>query len=215
MPPSEGRAATPPVAAHWDSVYRSKAVDELSWFQGRPETSLRLIGRPGSAHRPGPVVDIGAGTSILVDVLLDEGWPRVTVLDVSEEALEITRTRLGADASRVDYVVSDVLDWRPSGTFVLWHDRAVLHFLTDPDDREDYVATAAAAVVPGGRLVIGGFAPGGPTQCSGLPTARRSADQLAEEFGAHFRLVHAEGEDHHTPTGAEQLFEWTVFERRG
>ncbi len=205
-------------ARHWDEVYRTKAVDSVSWYQPTASTSLRLLhlsAAPGD--RPGSVVDVGAGASTLVDGLLDAGVTDLTVLDVSAAALETTRRRLEerpARATGVRLVCCDVLDWRPGRTYDAWHDRAVLHFLTDPADRRRYVETATAAVAPGGVLVLGGFAPDGPTHCSGLPTVRRSAAELAGELAAGFDLEHAEREEHHTPGGDVQAFTWVRLRRR-
>ncbi len=203
--------AAPGAEGHWDAVYRSKADEQLSWHQDTPTTSLRLIGpRPGPESR---AVDVGAGTSPLVDALLRDGWRHLTVLDVSAEALGITRRRLGPRAEAVSFVVSDVLSWHPDHAYDVWHDRAVLHFLTDAADRARYAGLAADTVAPGGAVVLGGFAPGGPTHCSGLPVARRSADQLAAELAPYFTLEHAETESHRTPTGTVQEFTWVRLRR--
>lgn len=202
--------ASPGAGGHWDDVYRTRAVDQVSWHQHTPATSLRLIGpRPGPDSR---AVDVGGGTSTLVDVLLRDGWT-VTVLDVSAEALGITGRRLGARAAEVSFVVSDVLAWEPEQTYDVWHDRAVLHFLTEAADRARYVELAVDTVSKGGAVVIGGFAPDGPSHCSGLPTVRRSAEQLAGEFAPCFTLEHAETESHHTPGGAVQQFTWVRLRR--
>ena len=194
-------------AEHWDRVYGSKAADETSWFQADPATSLRLL----SEHAPPPasVIDVGAGTSVLADRLLDGGWSDVTILDVSAEALAVVRERLG---NRVRTLVADLLTWTPTRTFDAWHDRAVFHFLTDPTDRDRYVSAAIAALSPGGVMVIGTFAPDGPEQCSGLPTARYDVGELADVF-AGFRLEHSEREEHVTPWATVQPFTWAVLRR--
>lgn len=197
-------------AAHWDEVYGSTPLHAVSWFEARPETSLRLLAQTSPAG--GPVVDVGAGASFLADALLDTGWSDVTVLDVSAEALDVVRERLaGRDVS---YVVTDVLAWQPDRGYAAWHDRAVLHVLTDVDDRRAYVDVAGAAVVPGGAAVLGVFAEDGPSQCSGLPTARHSAAALEELFAPSFVLEHAEREEHVTPAGVVQPFTWVVLRRR-
>jgi len=195
-------------ASHWDAVYTNKDVTSVSWHQDTPTTSLRLIGPPR-----GTLVDVGAGASNLADHLLAAGWDHLTLLDVSTAGLDLTRGRLGGDATRATFVVSDLLAWQPTASYDVWHDRAVLHFLTEPDQRAAYVALAARTVTTGGRLVIGGFAPNGPTHCSGLPTARRSAEQIADEFVSNFTIVKVESETHHTPAGAEQEFVWAVLRR--
>jgi SAM-dependent methyltransferase len=158
---------------------------------------------------------VGAGTSRLAETLLDAGWSDVTVLDISAEALSHLRTRLGERADRVAFVVADVLEWEPERRFDVWHDRAVFHFLTDEDGVGRYVATAVRAVRLGGTLVIGTFAEDGPTHCSGLPTSRYDADGLAAVFAPHFSPVHAEREEHSTPSGHIQPFTWRVLRRDG
>lgn len=205
-----GTARTP--AGHWDAVFSSRAPTEVSWFQPRPDTSVRLL----SAHVPpqGAVVDVGAGTSALVDALLAAGRTDVTLVDVSAAALDAVRERLGERAASVGLVVCDVLAWRPQRTYAAWHDRAVFHFLTAEQDRAAYVALAARAVEPGGVLVLGTFAEDGPTACSGLPTARYDAAALAHLFAPAFRLVAHEREEHRTPAGAVQPFTWVVLARR-
>jgi ubiquinone/menaquinone biosynthesis C-methylase UbiE len=167
-----------------------------------------------SASPPGgSVIDVGAGASTLADTLVDSGWTDVTVLDVSRTALAVVRERLGERQRSVSFVVADVLSWQPGRTFDAWHDRAVFHFLIRPDQREKYVATASRAVRPGGVLVLGTFAADGPTQCSGLPTARYDADALAAAFAPGFTLEHSEREEHVTPGGAVQPFTWVVLRR--
>lgn len=196
-------------ATHWDDVYGSKPLESVSWFEARPETSLRLLTL--AFPERGAVVDVGAGASFLVDGLLDAGWPDVTVLDVSSEALDLVRARLtGRDVS---YVVTDLLAWQPDQGYDAWHDRAVFHFLTARDEQRAYVGTAAAAVLPGGAAVLGVFAEDGPAQCSGLPTAGHSAEALAELFSGDFVLEHSEREEHVTPAGVVQPFTWVVLRR--
>ncbi|MFC5177179.1 class I SAM-dependent methyltransferase [Nocardioides taihuensis] len=195
--------------AHWEDVYSSKGVDEVSWFQRDPEVSLRLV-----AGAPGSVVDVGAGASVLVDRLLEAGRTDVTLLDLSPAALTVTRERLGPAADGVTFVAADVVGWDPDRTFDCWHDRAVFHFLTDPARQAAYVATAGRLVAPRGAVVLGTFAADGPTQCSGLPTARHEPADLATLFAHDFDLEHAERETHRTPWGAEQHFTWVVLRRR-
>lgn len=192
---------------HWDEVYRRKDIESVSWFERSPETSLRLIRKATAGGRS--LVDVGAGASTVADVLLAEGYD-VTVLDISEAALDLVLRRL---EGRVSYVVSDVLTWRPTRTFDVWHDRAVFHFLVDPSDQQRYAARAATTVRPGGALVIGTFAPDGPTSCSGLPTARHDIESLAEIFGGAFAVEHSEGEGHRTPRGVVQSFNWAILRR--
>jgi SAM-dependent methyltransferase len=199
-------------AGHWDDVYVSTPVTEVSWYESRPATSLRLL--TDSVPRTAAVVDVGAGASSLVDALVADGWSDVTVLDVSNEALALVRERLGDDDATVSFVVADLLDWQPARRYDAWHDRALFHFLTTTEEQEHYVATAASAVRPDGVVVLGAFAADGPTQCSGLPAARYDAPSLAERFGSAFDLVRSEREEHVTPGGATQPFTWVVLRRR-
>lgn len=199
-------------AGHWDVVYRTKAPDEVSWYQAGAGVSLDLIakhGRPGAS-----VIDIGAGASALVDHLLSEGWGDATLLDVSSEGLDVTLGRLGSRAEGVTFVVADLLTWIPRRSYGVWHDRAVFHFLVRANDRSAYLRTATNAVEPGGVLVLGTFADDGPEQCSGLPTARYDPDELARIFDPAFELVESMREVHRTPWGSEQPFTWVVLRRR-
>lgn len=197
--------------AHWNRVYTTREDTAVSWYQERPEVSLRLIdGRMPSAGR---IVDVGGGASRLVDGLLARGHD-VCVLDLAEAALAQARRRLGAQADRVDWVVADVTRWRPGRCFDLWHDRAVFHFLTAESDRQAYAEAMAAAVAPGGHAVIGTFALNGPEKCSGLPICRYDGDGLADEFAGGFDLVEALTDEHRTPGGTVQPFQFVVLRRK-
>jgi hypothetical protein len=189
-------------AAHWDATYTTRAPERVSWFQPEPRTSLELIEALG-VDRATPVVDAGGGTSFLVDRLVERGFTDVTVLDVSAVALRLARDRLG-DAAPVAWIVDDVLSWEPARPYGLWHDRAVFHFLTEPADREAYVATLRAAV-PRGAVVLGTFAQDGPDTCSGLPVACHGPDDLARLLTG-YEIVARRREVHVTPTGGEQPF---------
>lgn len=195
-------------ATHWNAVFSTRELDEVSWYQARPETSLALL-----REVAGAVIDVGAGASTLVDELLDDGRTDITVLDVSAEALSVTRQRLGQRADQVRFVVADILEWEPDRMYAGWHDRAVFHFLTDPVQQARYVDLASRAVGAGGVLVLATFGTDGPTTCSGLPTARYSATDLAALFAPHFSLTHSDVRVHVTPSGAEQQFTWVSLRR--
>lgn len=191
---------------HWESVYRNRATNEVSWFQPHAASSLRLIQDTG-AGLDARIIDVGGGASVLVDDLLDAGYRHLTVLDLSESALAEARKRLGGRASQVSWLASDITQASlPANAYDVWHDRAVFHFLTDPADRARYVQQVLHAVKPGGHVIVATFGPGGPLQCSGLDVVRYSPDTLHAEFGAPFRLLRHEAEVHHTPTGKEQEF---------
>ncbi len=198
-------------AGHWEEVYATRAVDEVSWYQPEPTTSLRLV--QAVAGPSDAVVDVGCGASTLVDRLLDDGFGNVTLLDVSARALAVVRERLGDRANRVSFVRRDVLDWTPDRTFDVWHDRAVFHFLAADADRERYAVRATDAVRRDGALVVATFAADGPTHCSGLPVRRHAPDELAGTFAPAFVLEAAEREEHVTPAGVVQPFSWVVLRR--
>jgi trans-aconitate methyltransferase len=197
-------------ADHWNAVYETKDGTQVSWYQRSPAVSRRLINQVMPER--GRLVDVGSGTSLLVDELLADGWTDLTCLDVSAAALEVVRRRVG-DAP-VDFVVSDLRSWRPVESFDVWHDRAVFHFLTQQQDQAAYAARAGDAVRPGGALILGTFAVDGPTQCSGLDVARYDAATLQRAFAGGFDLERAEREEHHTPWGAVQPFQWVALRRR-
>jgi trans-aconitate methyltransferase len=159
------------------------------------------------------IIDIGGGASRLIDRLLDEGFKTITVLDLSERALTTSKARLGARGAHVQWVVADITTWEPSQIYDVWHDRAALHFLTDPKDRAAYAERVLRAVRPGGYVIIGTFAPDGPERCSGLPVVRYDAATLGELLGHSFELIESKRHDHQTPAGAIQRFQFSRFRR--
>lgn len=161
--------------AHWEQMYTTKGDKDVSWFQENAEPSMSLL-RAAGLSADDRVIDIGGGASRLVDTLVSEGFPHVTVLDLSEAALSTARTRLGANADKAQWIVADVTQWEPSQTFDIWHDRAAFHFLADAADRAAYVQRMRRAVTPGGHAILGTFALDGPERCSGLPTVRYSGE---------------------------------------
>jgi SAM-dependent methyltransferase len=192
--------------SHWETVYRDKAPEEVSWYQPHLETSLELI-QVAAADRSAPIIDVGGGESTLVDDLLALGYSDLTVLDLSQEALRVTRKRLGERAQDVEWLVADVARVAlPQTRYAVWHDRAVFHFLVEPDLREAYVRQVRNCLMPGGSLVIATFGPEGPTKCSGLEVARYDVRSLHETFGDGFDLVDQRTEDHITPGGQPQQF---------
>jgi SAM-dependent methyltransferase len=195
----------------WEGVYRSKEEAETSWFEDRPQVSLDLIAETG-AGKDAAIVDVGAGSSRLVDCLLDQGFRRITVLDLSETALAKARARLPPDAP-VEWVVANVLHWQPSGRFDVWHDRAAFHFLTEASDQDAYLRVMDRALVPGGHAIIGTFAPNGPSSCSGLPVARYDVALLSERLGSGYRLVRSLSHEHRTPWDSVQRFHFALFRK--
>ncbi len=192
--------------AHWEQIYRTKGPDQVSWFEAEPRHSLDLVQRvaPGG---DAAIIDVGAGAATLVDGLLDAGYRRITVLDISAAALAQAQRRLGERARLVDWREADVRTARfAPHAFDVWHDRAVFHFLTEPADRQAYVAQVRQALRPGGFALVATFAADGPARCSGLEVNRYSADGLHAEFGRDFRLLTSERHIHLTPWGARQAF---------
>ncbi len=198
--------------AHWQNVYATKDERSVSWFQERPDISLELIHATG-VDLSAPIVDIGGGASRLVDALVDEGFEAITVLDLSDKALAASKARLGAKAAQVRWVAADVTTWQPSQSYDVWHDRAALHFLTEPKDQAAYAQRVAKAVRSGGHVIIGTFAPDGPERCSGLPVIRHDAASLAALLGPTFELVESKCHDHQTPAGITQRFQFSRFRR--
>ncbi len=199
---------------HWDAAYRSKSETEVSWYQPHLERSLRLIQDCG-VGAGGRLIDAGGGASTLVDDLLEAGFLQVTVLDVSESAIEGVSSRLGSRASSVNWIIGDVLTVDlPTAHYDLWHDRAVFHFLTSKDERATYVQRLRDSLQARGQLVIATFGPDGPRQCSGLDVVRYSVESLQSELGSGLQLVATEAELHRTPSGAKQSFVYCRFRRR-
>lgn len=191
---------------HWDNVYRTKAADQVSWYRPHLERSLAFIAAAAPAA-DAAIIDVGGGESTLVDDLVARGCRDVTVLDVAPLAIAAAKARLGAAAERVHWLVADITAVElPPQRYDLWHDRAVFHFLTRPEDRAAYVRQALRAVRAGGYVVVATFGPQGPEKCSGLPVVRYDADRLHDEFGPAFRLADSAVELHRTPAGAIQQF---------
>ncbi|WJR77036.1 class I SAM-dependent methyltransferase [Bradyrhizobium sp. NP1] len=199
--------------SHWENVYTTKREDEVSWFQENPALSLELI-MAAAPSKDASIIDIGGGASRLVDALLQKGFRRIAVLDLSATALQTAKQRIGPAASAVDWIVADAAQWTPQRAYDVWHDRAAFHFLTDPADRAAYLDRLRAAVAPGGQVIIGTFAPDGPEKCSGLPVQRYDSDALQAELGGGFALLETRADLHHTPWGATQSFQFSRFQRR-
>ncbi len=197
---------------HWQRVWRARDEAEVSWFEQEPRTSLALIEACGLA--PGdPIIDVGGGASRLVDALLQRGFRDLTVLDVAADALERARRRLGSAADEVHWLVADICAFHPPRRYRLWHDRAVFHFLTSPEDRAAYRRALEAGTTAGSWLVITTFAPDAPPRCSGLEVRRYDAEALAAEFAPTFVPVEARRQLHHTPAGRPQPFTWLRLRR--
>lgn len=192
--------------AHWEAVYQTKAVDEVSWYRPHLETSLRLI-EEAAPDRTSAIIDVGGGEATLVDDLVARHYDDLAVLDISAAAIEVARSRLGASGASVDWITGDITTVRlPTSRYDVWHDRAVFHFLTRADDRAAYVQQVARAVKLGGHVIVATFGLEGPEKCSGLDVVRYGAENLHGEFGPKFRLLDSVTELHETPWGTPQQF---------
>lgn len=197
--------------SHWDAAYESG--DSVSWYQPAARTSLELIDTFGRG-KDASIVDVGGGSSTLVDGLLDRGYSDVSVLDISPNSLLAARTRLEDHATQPNWIVADLLSWEFQRKYEIWHDRAVLHFLTEEGDRERYRAALGRGTLPGACVVIGVFAEDGPTKCSGLDVRRYSYTDLAKFLGEDFETQEMRHEEHRTPSGNVQAFNWIVSRRK-
>ncbi|MEX0971270.1 MAG: class I SAM-dependent methyltransferase [Paracoccaceae bacterium] len=201
---------------HWNTAYTARDEDALTWFEDVPEVSLRLVRN----HLPkdGALIDVGGGASRLVDHVLMDKPAALTLLDLSAQALAITKARLGVQAASVTFVAADVRDWAPDSAYDLWHDRAVFHFLTDPVDQKRYLQTLDASLRPGGVAIISTFDLAGPERCSDLPVERYSPQTLAAQIGHLmpdlFDIIHTEHHAHHTPLSNIQTFQFSVFRKK-
>lgn len=195
-------------AHHWDGAWQAGTTH--SWTQTTAAASLSILETSGfTAERS--IIDVGGGDSPLAGDLLKRGVRDVTVLDISVEALRRARSKLGTSADRVSWVCADLLTWQPERTWQVWHDRAVFHFLTQPEQRRAYLARLQQATVPGSLVVLATFAEDGPSECSGLPTARYGPQALAAELGTVCTPVNSTRERHITPSGQPQSFTWLAL----
>ena len=196
---------------HWEGVYVTKQPSEMSWTQEEPMRSLNFI-NGFNVPKSEPIIDIGGGESNLVDFLIKEGYTDLTVLDISEASLDRAKERLGELSQKVNWIVSDVVDFNPSKKYRIWHDRATFHFLTEPSQIESYVSIANKAVE--GYMVIGTFSDKGPKKCSGLEIRRYSENQLENSFFEGFEKIECINEDHNTPFDTFQNFTFCSFKKR-
>ena len=195
---------------HWTNVYLEKSPSDVSWYQKKPEISLALI-RSTGLNIDDPIIDVGGGTSFLVDNLIEENYTNLSVLDISENALSITKKRLGKNEKFIKWFEADVTKFYPPHNFNLWHDRAVFHFLTDPLDRKSYLKKLKKYLRPEGHLIIASFAVGGPEKCSGLEIVQYNSERIKNELGEEFVLVNERHELHITPVKKVQKFNYFYF----
>jgi len=198
--------------AHWQAIYDVKPLESCSWYQPVPQTSLDFI---TTLNLPldAPILDVGGGDSLVVDHLLQAGFSDVTVLDISSKAIDRAKERLGTDASRVKWVVSDVTDFVPTRKYALWHDRAAFHFLTTASDQDAYRRALREGTIAGSTAIVGTFSINGPIKCSGTAIQQHDEVSLAETFAADWSPVSTSIVHHTTPSGGGQEFVFGVFER--
>ena len=199
-------------AAHWDGAY-AQGDGTRSWFEKHPDMSLRMLDAAG-VPAADALIDVGGGASPLTGALLDRGFRDLTVLDISAAGMQHARDRLGSRADQVRWLTADVLSWRPQRHYQAWHDRAVYHFLTIDEHRQQYLHTLDTATAQGAIAVFGCFALDGPQRCSGLPAASYSPAQLARQIGTKWLLISQDREEHITPAGTIQPFTWIALRRQ-
>ncbi|HEY0653678.1 MAG TPA: class I SAM-dependent methyltransferase [Chryseosolibacter sp.] len=198
---------------HWERIYTSKKSEEFSWTQDTPATSISFL-KEFNVPKSAPIIDIGGGESKLVDYLLNEGYTDVTVLDISEKALERAKTRLGDNSLKVNWIVSDITDFVPTRQYAIWHDRATFHFLTEESQIEKYVSIASGNLTGDGFMTIGTFSENGPDKCSGLQIKKYSEDVLTSVLQKAFEKLKCIKEDHVTPFQTVQNFLFCSFQKK-
>lgn len=204
--------ATMELKSHWESIYAAKAPHEVSWYQTSPVKSLEMIKTTGLS-KDANIIDVGAGSSTLVDHLVS-AYAHVGVVDISAKALEVSKKRLGPKSNQVTWFCGDLFEViLPAGFYDVWHDRALFHFLTDKEKRQQYVRLVSACVKPGGHVIIATFSLAGPPRCSNLDVVRYSPEALSKEFGPDFRLIDSAEEEHPTPFGTIQKFIYCHFQK--
>ena len=198
---------------HWESIYQTKQLNEVSWYQLVPQTSLDLISKYVKSY-DAKIIDIGGGDSFLVDHLLQLGYTNISVLDISEAAIERAKIRLGENANKVSWIVCDISKFEPTEKYDFWHDRAAFHFLTDKEDINRYISTVNKAITTNGILTIGTFSENGPKKCSGIEITQYTEESLANLFPNEFEKIESFYVDHSTPFDTVQNFVFGVFRKK-
>lgn len=196
--------------SHWEEVYNNKDVDEVSWYQPKSETSMEYI-RNFDLKKNAKIIDIGGGDSFLAENLLAEGFSDITVLDISERAIDRAKSRLGKTSKKIQWIVADASNFSPNEKYDLWHDRATFHFLTNENRINGYLHTMKSSLKKGGFGVLGTFSEKGPEKCSGIKVKQYSLHELSELLKTNFKTLECKNTDHITPTGAIQNFSFCSF----
>lgn len=198
------------IKTHWETVYETKQPHEVSWTQDKPQTSIDII-HGFNLPKTARIIDVGGGDSKLVDYLLEEGYENITVLDISEKALERAKQRLGEKSSKVNWIAANIIDFKPTANYDVWHDRAAFHFLVTEEQIQEYLSIARNAV--SGYLAIGTFSDKGPNKCSGLYVKQYDEAALEQELANGFKKIRCITEDHTTPFNTHQNFLFCSFKR--
>lgn len=197
---------------HWEKIYKTKPLTEVSWYQPDPKTSLEFV-KQFNLPLDAKIIDVGGGDSFLVDRLLELGYRDLTVLDISETAVKRAKERLGAKAESVKWIVADAAEFIPGRKYDFWHDRAAFHFLTTEDEINSYIDTVQKSINPEGVLVIGTFSESGPTKCSGINIKQYSESSMTRILEKYFEKIKCITVDHKTPGGSTQSFVFCSFRR--
>jgi trans-aconitate methyltransferase len=197
---------------HWENIYQTKKLKDVSWFQPTPETSLDFF-KQFNVPTTAKVIDIGGGDSFLVDHLLDLGYQDISVLDISASAIDRAKQRLGDRAKKVKWIVADAATFKPVEKYDFWHDRAAFHFLTDEQEISNYLETARQNINPTGVLVIGTFSEQGPKKCSGIEIKQYSETTMTDRLKNFFEKIKCITVDHKTPFDTIQNFVFCSFRK--
>ncbi len=198
---------------HWETIYQTKNIADVSWYQSKPITSLKFISEL-DLKKDAKIIDIGAGESYLADYLLADRFTDLTILDISEEALDHTRLRFGKKAENLKWITADISNFIPEEKYDLWHDRAAFHFLTEETQIQNYLKTLENSINPGGFVIMGTFSEKGPIKCSGLEIRQYSIAEISDLLAENFQKLHCENIDHITPSGAVQNFTFCSFQKK-
>ena len=198
---------------HWENIYNTKDLKDVSWYQEKPSTSLNLIDKL-SVDKHSRIIDIGGGDSLLIDHLLEKGYTNLSVLDISESALNKAKKRLGSRSKLVKWIHADITEFKSDEKFNVWHDRAVFHFLTDEEDIQKYIENAHKYLEVDGIFVLGTFSEKGPIKCSGITIKQYSESEMQKRLDSHFNKIECFNTDHNTPFNTVQNFTFCSFRRK-
>jgi 2-polyprenyl-3-methyl-5-hydroxy-6-metoxy-1,4-benzoquinol methylase len=197
---------------HWENIYQTKELKDVSWFQAKPETSLDFF-KQFNVSLSSKIIDIGGGDSLLVDHLLNLGYQDISVLDISSAAINRAKNRLGEQAKNVKWIVADASTFKPTEKYDFWHDRAAFHFLTEEQEISNYLETAQQHINPKGVMIIGTFSKEGPTKCSGIEIKQYSESSMTERLNAFFEKIKCITVNHKTPFNTVQNFVFCSFRK--